>query len=842
MDKQLAEVNLKELIENETNDKFNRNGLIKCPFHADKNASLSVKFYKEKNKEIFKCFGCKAHGDAINFVMKFENLNYIQARKHLGLEVKNSYKQEQREKIKNYIDWQIKNQKPKRFEYLIDIYEFVDNKNKTLYFKAKFMGIDNKKVMSYYHVDNKTEKVINTRETKEVPYNLFKVTKAIENNAVIIIVEGEKDANTLNGILDNNKYQATSLKGVSNFEDLKNARIFVCGDTGEAGELYKKHVFDKLFSSTKEYRVINLPRIEELGDNKDVTDWLECGNTKEDLLRAFYKSLNLKDTNELQQDESGIFKFEYDKKNEHYVKRYITNFNLLAAKSLNYIDDIEGLELNFKTNQNKKLKRIGFVTIFDDLKTFKNFLNSMEMVFLGKNEDLIKLKQWVARYFINEINEVFDGNGFIQRNNKLLFTTSHCSFDSYRNYDNIRCNDDSIDNIVDILPIDKEEMIKIMDNLFDFTTKARAYCIIGTIINNLAIIQAINLKIKFHHLLIVGESGSGKSTILDNVIAPVLNYPITKIKSIGLITPFALVKELSSGNYSTLFEEFKPSKFDANKVNKISDTLRNLYDRSTVSRGDKTLLTKNFQLKCPIIMAGEESYSDSETALIERSCIIYLSKNERSNENTEAMLELIQDEQLLNKLGKSLINIVLNLETEEYKQIRDNVSKKIDNLNNRPLNTAINVCAGIEILNKLLEKLDLPKIGDYITKVVDNISKEILDNNKDTRSVIENMLLLFNMMLETGRTSYTGVIYSRDDGFFIKTEEMITRIRLHVKETNLQMTILGEKDFKTQASKSGYLLEKSKKQIKINGRNIKFDLYNKEKLKQLGVDSIIDIK
>lgn len=745
MAEQLSNINLKELIENETNNKFNRSGLIKCPFHSDKNASMSVKFYKEKNKQMFKCFGCEEHGDAINFIMKFENLNYVEARKHLGLEVKNNYKQEQSEKMKNYINWQIKNQKPKKFKYLIDIYEFVNNKNKTLYFKAKFMGTDNKKVMSYYHIDSRTGKVINTRETKEVPYNLFKVAKAIENNAVIIIVEGEKDANTLNGILDNNKYQATSIKGVSNFDDLKNARIFVCGDTGEAGELYKKHVFDRLFSSAKEYRVINLPKIEELGDNKDVTDWLESGNTKEDLLRAFSKSLNFKDQNQLQQDETGIYKYDYDKKNEQYTKIYITNFNLLIAKSINCIDDeVEGLELTLKTYENKQIKRRGYVTVLDDLKTFKNFLNSIELTFLGKSEDLIKLKQWISKYYIHEEYELLDG--------------------------------------------------------------------------------------------------SGKSTILDNVIAPILNYPITIIKSIGLITPFAMIKELSLGNYPVIFEEFKPSKLDSNKINKLSDTLRNLYDRTTVSRGEKTLSTKKFQLKRPLIMVGEESYADNETALIERSCIIYLSKNERTDENTEAMLQLTQDEQLLNKLGKSLINIVLNLQAEEYKQIRDNLSNKIDRLNNRPLNTAINICAGIEIFNKLLEKLDLPKIENYIKEVIDNISTEILEDNKDTHSTVENMLLVFNMLLETGRTSYTGVIYSRDDGFFIKTEEMLTRIRLHVKETNLQMTILGEKDFKTQASKAGYLLEKSKKQIKINGRNIKFDLYNKEKLKQLGVDSIINIQ
>ncbi|NFH85082.1 hypothetical protein FDA28_17215, partial [Clostridium botulinum] len=39
----------------------------------------------------------------------------------------------------------------------------------------------------------------------------------------------------------------------------------------------------------------------------------------------------------------------------------------------------------------------------------------------------------------------------------------------------------------------------------------------------------ITIAEKLHHLLIVGESGSGKSTILEKVVAPLLNYPLDEI-------------------------------------------------------------------------------------------------------------------------------------------------------------------------------------------------------------------------------------------------------------------------------------------------------------------------
>lgn len=46
-----------------------------CPFHEEKSASFSI----SKSKQIFKCFGCGAGGDAIKFVMDFQKIAYPQA-------------------------------------------------------------------------------------------------------------------------------------------------------------------------------------------------------------------------------------------------------------------------------------------------------------------------------------------------------------------------------------------------------------------------------------------------------------------------------------------------------------------------------------------------------------------------------------------------------------------------------------------------------------------------------------------------------------------------------------------------------------------------------------------
>lgn len=46
-----------------------------CPFHAEKSASFSV----SQNKQFYYCFGCGAHGNAIDFLMQYDRLEFPEA-------------------------------------------------------------------------------------------------------------------------------------------------------------------------------------------------------------------------------------------------------------------------------------------------------------------------------------------------------------------------------------------------------------------------------------------------------------------------------------------------------------------------------------------------------------------------------------------------------------------------------------------------------------------------------------------------------------------------------------------------------------------------------------------
>ncbi|MDI6641486.1 MAG: DNA primase [Elusimicrobiota bacterium] len=69
-----------------------------CPFHSEKTPS----FFVSPSKNIFHCFGCKAGGDVIKFVMQIENITYPEAimklAKRVGVEIKEEIEEDQVEK------------------------------------------------------------------------------------------------------------------------------------------------------------------------------------------------------------------------------------------------------------------------------------------------------------------------------------------------------------------------------------------------------------------------------------------------------------------------------------------------------------------------------------------------------------------------------------------------------------------------------------------------------------------------------------------------------------------------------------------------------------------------
>ena len=401
----INDIDLKQVIEDLTGERFNREKKIHSPFKQENTPSFTIYFDSNSNKYKFKDFSTGKQGDGLDFVMQYKNCSYKEARSYLGLEVEKAENELWEDKIRSYIDWQL--QDIRRGYTLLGIFTFVDENNKPIYAKAKFLKPDGKKETPYYCIEN--GKVTNKRGTNEVPYNYYNLLKGIAEDKTIIFVEGEKDANTINNILKNKTFVASSLKGVKNFEKLKSnefMKIYVIGDTGEAGQRYIQDIKKEFFDKCSKFKIINLPGIKSLGDNKDVTDWLESGHNKNDLFNAFDRSLDLRDKSQLQQDYGGVYKFQYDKSGENPRKVYITDFQILEAKTLINVEaDFEDIALTVKSRIDGKIyPKTDSSTVLNDLRSFRNFLGA-KLNFKGEKKDLNTFREWLSNYFFLEEEE-----------------------------------------------------------------------------------------------------------------------------------------------------------------------------------------------------------------------------------------------------------------------------------------------------------------------------------------------------------------------------------------------------------------------------------------------------
>jgi len=231
-----------------------------CPCHEDKKPSLSIS--RKDGKWLFHCHAGCSNDD----ILKAVNLTWN------DLDEENFSKEEVIEKKKTYTQWDIERKSQV-------IYEYVNKDNEPYILVAR----SHKKDFFQYLYAGDKKWYAGLNGNTPVLYHLPELIKAVEDEEVIYIVEGEKDADNLKAL---EFTSTTSPMGAGKWradynQYFTNATVVIIPDNDSPGMKHADDIAKNLYGVAKEIKVIILPDLQE---KEDVSDWLKAGGTKDKLL------------------------------------------------------------------------------------------------------------------------------------------------------------------------------------------------------------------------------------------------------------------------------------------------------------------------------------------------------------------------------------------------------------------------------------------------------------------------------------------------------------------------------------------------------------------------------
>jgi len=226
----------RRIVSVEVTKKEGKNWIALCPFHPDKNRP---NLYIDEEKEKYHCFACRKNGFLYN--PKYRKLKYSYHRN------------------------------------IAATYNYKDGQGNLLYQVVRF----NPKGFSQRRPDGNGDWIWNMKGVNSVPYHLPEIIQAIEP---VIIVEGEKDVENLRRM---GFTATTSPMGAGKWREsynkyLKGKKVILIPDNDQPGYQHCRRIGQSLGGIAGKIKWLELPDLEE---KEDISDWIEKGNTKENLLQ-----------------------------------------------------------------------------------------------------------------------------------------------------------------------------------------------------------------------------------------------------------------------------------------------------------------------------------------------------------------------------------------------------------------------------------------------------------------------------------------------------------------------------------------------------------------------------
>lgn len=493
----------------------------------------------------------------------------------------------------------------------------------------------------------------------------------------------------------------------------------------------------------------------------------------------------------------------------------LSNF-IIAPVSMLETDIDTMLEVKLVHANGKQISKLFRTTDFTSASKFKAAIhqNSIFYSFTGNDKDLEDIKSLMnSKGYVNKV--VTKNIGMVRHQGQWCFVSDNMAFNSKGELvdDLVLLPDYKViaTEIGEVDPLDADGLCNIASSLFQFNELPKTATILGFTAACFLKERLRVAGVKLNHLIMVGEAGSGKSQTLENIIMPI--FSTHSYTSASKSTAFAALRTNSSSNLVPhIIEEFKRGKLSAAVYSTICNLMRDSYDGHTAQRGAADLTVKHFDLRAPIILVGENE--PEEAAIRERSLEILFSKADLSTERTRHFELLKENVGLLNRFGRSLLNVALGLTDEEVRtlyKVQQSKVNKISGLPSRVKNTLANTFLGIQLVLMVCRNLGLTEVSPFgfseeelENAIVTAVRTYLMDGQENNLSIVDNTFAVLDRMNLRLGEDYQPI--NNDTEIAFAVNQFYDRFTKYVREFQVEGEFLSIIQFCKQLRKTEYFV------------------------------------
>ena len=517
----------------------------------------------------------------------------------------------------------------------------------------------------------------------------------------------------------------------------------------------------------------------------------------------------------------------------------ISNFVLRPVERIDGGADWSELTVSIIPQEGAATQLTCDIYSFSTLSKFKAALDRIgfHLSFSGRQRDLEKIKLLLEEHpyerkrGVSHTGMYLDGPtpAFVSQDAAINSAGEKCSdWVMQKDALNVRAN------LLEFAPITMEELKIISKALFSFNELPVTATMLG-FVGSCYLRQPLKVTgNKQGSLIIVGEAGGGKSTSVEQVIQPV--FACGDAVSSSEITEATLRHAASSTNTVPLIiEEYKPARLNRNINDAICNSIRSSYDGHISQRGNGSRKVTERPLLAPIIIVGEAA--PSEPAVRERSLQVLFAKNnlDQHPEYAANMAVLRKHQQLLSKLGRSLLHEAMNFDIAELKAahtfLMANVPEAVGRWPERIRTNYVNAILGLELLDRVCVRLGssletmIGRTEQELEEALETgIREYLLDGKNHSLSVVEEALIvMFSRMrlLEVKDYKYLNA----GSEIALNVTGVYDRYTKYVRQNKIGSETLLLDQFVQQLKKQSYFKENRSVRMGVkSSRTLVFDV------------------